>query len=156
MEVLIAAVGHKMPAWVEAAVLDYQERLPRELRLRVVNVKPRPRRAGLAINAVLEQEAHALRAAVGAGSAMVVLDEAGESLTSAQFAAALRAWLTSTPRLAFVIGGADGTHEQLKRTANRCLSLSALTLPHALARVVLIEQIYRAACILKGHPYHRG
>jgi 23S rRNA (pseudouridine1915-N3)-methyltransferase len=123
----VVAVAARLPAWAEAACAEYAKRMPRGYAVERVSVKKLP----------AKQEA------------WIVLDEKGKDLTTEQFAALLRTEAT------FLIGGADGLPEEVKRGARALLRLSSLTLPHALAQVVLMEQIYRAATLLVGHPYHR-
>lgn len=134
----VVALAHRLPAWAESACADYAARMPRGYELERVLLKPGARAA------------ERLRAAVPRGARMIALDERGRDLTTAQFAALL------AHESAFVIGGADGLDPALKESAALLLRLSALTLPHALAQLVLVEQIYRAATLLTGHPYHRG
>ncbi len=123
----VVAVAARLPAWAEQACADYARRMPRGYRVERVALKKPPSK----------QEA------------WIVLDEKGKDLTTAQFAALLGA------EASFLIGGADGLPEEVKRGARLLVRLSSLTLPHALAQVVLLEQIYRAATLLTGHPYHR-
>jgi len=155
MKICIAAVGQKMPAWAEAAVGDYLARLPRDFRVTLREVKPEPRN-GQAVARLQAAEAQRLRAALPDGALVVALDETGRDWTSAQLAAALGQWRDGAREPAFVIGGPDGLDPQLRSQASVCLRLSSMTLPHALARVLLAEQIYRAWSILADHPYHRA
>ena len=129
----VLAVSARLPAWAETACAEYARRMPKGYELERVAVKNESR----------------LRAALPQGSRLIVLDERGRDLSTAQFAKLLQA------PAAFVIGGADGLAEATKQAADTLLRLSAMTLPHALAQVVLVEQIYRAATLLTGHPYHR-
>ncbi len=131
----LVAVANRLPAWAEAARDQYLERLPRGYDLNLVLLKP--------------SAAGKLREKLPKGVRVVALDERGKDLTTKQFAA-----LLAEPT-AFVIGGADGLDPVIRKEASLLLRLSALTLPHALAQVVLCEQIYRAATLLTGHPYHR-
>ena len=87
---------------------------------------------------------------------MIVLDERGHQWTTLEFSQVIKQWLLDSNAIAFVIGGADGLHPNLKRTAHKTFALSHLTLPHAMVRVVLAEQLYRAVSVLQGHPYHRN
>ena len=131
----VLAVGHRLPAWAQAARDDYLARLPRGFEAEIVLLKP--------------SQAAKLRERIPRGARVVALDERGRDYSTKQFAQ-----LLAEPT-AFVIGGADGLDPAVKRSAAVLLRLSALTLPHALAQVVLCEQIYRAATLLTGHPYHR-
>lgn len=154
MKLSIVALGHKMPAWVAAGYADYAGRLPRDWPLDLVELKPEPRDRGRTVPQLLETEAKRLDAAC-AGATVVALDEAGSPWTTRELATRLERWRASTSALAFVIGSADGLDPGFKRRAAARFSLSPLTLPHALVRVLLAEQIYRAASLIAGHPYHR-
>ena len=151
----IVAVSGRMPAWSDAACDEYLKRLPRTCEAALHAVKAEPRNAGRSAEQMMAAEAQRLRAAVPRGARMVALDERGKDLTTAQFAERLRGWLDSGAPTAFLIGGPDGLDGGLKRECETSLRLSAFTLPHALARVLLAEQLYRAASLLGGHPYHR-
>jgi 23S rRNA (pseudouridine1915-N3)-methyltransferase len=127
----VVALDARLPGWAEQACAEYLKRMPRGYEVSRVDTKPAK------LNSYVKGQ-------------VVALDERGKDLTTLQFAALLKLETT------FVIGGPDGLEESVKRDASRLLRLSSLTLPHALAQVVLLEQIYRAATILTGHPYHRA
>jgi 23S rRNA (pseudouridine1915-N3)-methyltransferase len=153
VKIRIVALGHRMPAWVAAGFDDYVRRLPREFALQLVELKPEPRDRGRSVEQIL---AEAKRIAVATkGAHTVALDERGERWTTARLAQALRDWRDRGLDIAFVIGSADGLAEAVKHDANVMMSVSALTLPHGLVRVLLAEQLYRAKSLLRGHPYHR-
>ena len=154
MKLSIVALGHKMPAWVAAGYTDYAGRLARDWPLDLVELKPEPRDRGRSVAQLLETEAKRLDAACS-GATVVALDEAGSPWTTRELADRLERWRATTSALAFVIGSADGLDPGFKRRAAARFSLSSLTLPHALVRVILAEQIYRAASLIAGHPYHR-
>jgi 23S rRNA (pseudouridine1915-N3)-methyltransferase len=151
----VVAVGTRMPAWVTEAVAEYSKRMPREARLELVELKPEKRDGGKTPEQCMRAEAARIQAALPKGCLRVVLDEHGRSLTSIQLSERLKDWLASGSDVAFVIGGADGLAPALKDDAELLWSLSDLTLPHALVRVILAEQLYRAVSILQNHPYHR-
>lgn len=153
---MVVAVGTRMPQWVVDGFEDYRARMPRELRMELIEVRAEKRAGGLAPERAMALESQRIRAAVPKGCRVVAMDERGRSLTSEQFAAELGRWRSEGDDVAFVIGGADGLAAELKSSAALLLSLSKMTLPHALARVMLAEQIYRAHTILSGHPYHRA
>ena len=154
MKLSIVALGHKMPAWVAAGYADYAGRLPRDWPLELVELKPEPRDRGRSVPQLLATEAKRLEAACS-GATVVALDEAGSPWSTRELATQIERWRTTTSALAFVIGSADGLDPGFKRRAAARFSLSSLTLPHALVRVLLAEQIYRAASLIAGHPYHR-
>ena len=157
MKLLIVAVGHRMPAWVDAAFEEYVKRMPREAPVKLVEVKAEPRGDADtgSVDRITEAEARRIGAAVPKGALKVVLDERGRSFTTRELAQRFSGWQMEGRDVAFVVGGADGLSDALKRDADVMWSLSALTLPHGLVRVVLAEQLYRAYTILKNHPYHR-
>ena len=154
MKLRIVALGVRMPAWVDAAFDDYARRMPREFALELLELKPESRDRAKTLAKVLAAEAERVAAATK-GFLVVALDERGEAWATSQLANKLRAWRDSASPVAFVIGSADGLAGTVKRDADVIMALSALTLPHGLARIVLVEQVYRAASLLRGHPYHR-
>jgi 23S rRNA (pseudouridine1915-N3)-methyltransferase len=154
MKLRIVALGHRIPAWVSVAFEDYARRLPRDCALELIEVKPEPRDRGKTVAQVLAAEARRIAAATKSFR-VVALDQRGEMWTTARLAERLRHWRDDGRDIAFVIGSADGIAEAVKRDADVTMALSALTLPHGLARILLVEQLYRAISLLQGHPYHR-
>jgi 23S rRNA (pseudouridine1915-N3)-methyltransferase len=155
MKLCVVAVGHKMPGWVDTAFADYAKRLPRNFAFELVEVKPEARTSGKTVPQLLAAEALRLDAAIPAGAVRVVCDEHGADLTTVKLAEKLRQWQDSATDVALVIGGPDGLAPSIKDSARLTIRLSSMTLPHALARVLLAEQVYRAWSILQNHPYHR-
>lgn len=155
LKLRIVAVGHKMPAWVTAGVEEYAKRMPREATLELVEIKPDKRAAGKGGEQVREAEAQRILDAVGRDY-LVALDEHGQEPTTLQLAEKFKGWLNLGKDVALVIGGADGLHPSLIQRANWTWSLSRLTLPHGMVRVMLVEQLYRAWSVINNHPYHRG
>lgn len=161
MKLSVIAVGHRLPQWLDSGFQQYAKRMPREMPLTLIELKPEARldEPGTAAAArVLEREAQRIEAAlqkVGKGAVSVVLDESGKTVATQQLAQRLRRWRDDGRDVSFVIGGADGTAARLKSGADWLWSLSPLTLPHGLVRVILAEQLYRAVSILNNHPYHR-
>jgi 23S rRNA (pseudouridine1915-N3)-methyltransferase len=154
----VIAVGHRMPAWIETGFNEYAKRMPRDMALNLTELKPEPRPANAGAAGVakaVEAEAKRIAAATPKGAQTVVLDETGKLVTTRELAQRLARWREGGRDVAFVIGGADGTSTAAKKNADWLWSLSPLTLPHGLARVVLAEQLYRAVSILANHPYHR-
>jgi 23S rRNA (pseudouridine1915-N3)-methyltransferase len=155
MKLVLVAIGQRQPAWAEAAYDDFAKRFPPELRLELKAVKAEPRTSGKPASALMAAEAQRLEAALPKGSRRVVLDERGARLTTLALAERLRFWLGDGRDVAFLIGGPDGLDDTLRATADESLRLSDLTLPHAMARVLLAEALYRAWSVTAGHPYHR-
>ena len=154
MRLGILAVGHKLPDWVAKGCAEYIKRMPRELPLSVVEIKPEPR-GSKTREQLLAAEKTRLQAALSGFNRIVVLDERGADLTTVKLAQRLEDWMREGGDTAFIIGGADGIDEELKQRADSMIRLSSLTLPHAMARLVLCEQLYRAISVVKNHPYHR-
>lgn len=158
MKFLIVAVGHRMPAWVNAGFEEYARRMPRETRLALLEVRPeahRPEASAAAIERGLQAERKRIEALVPAGCCKVVLDQRGRALSTRELADRVERWRGGGRDAAFIIGGAEGTAVALRDEVDFVWSLSPLTLPHGLVRVVVAEQLYRATSILRGHPYHR-
>lgn len=154
MKLGILAVGHKLPGWVAAGCAEYIKRMPRELPLAVTEIKPEPR-GSKTREQLLGAEKARLEAALQGYGRIVVLDERGDDLSTMKLAQRLEDWMRTGGDTALIIGGADGIDESIKRRAHDCIRLSSLTLPHAMARLLLCEQLYRAISVLKNHPYHR-
>ncbi|MEP7208713.1 MAG: 23S rRNA (pseudouridine(1915)-N(3))-methyltransferase RlmH [Casimicrobiaceae bacterium] len=154
MKLRVVAFGQRMPAWVDAAWGDYARRIPRDWGLTLVELKPEARDRGRKVPQILAFEADRVRAACK-GAVVVALDEHGRGWTTRELADALARWRDAGEDVALVIGSADGLDPVLRREAAATLALSALTLPHALVRILLVEQLYRASALLAGHPYHR-
>jgi len=155
MRIYILAVGNKMPAWVDEGFKEYVRRMPRESEIRLVEIKPE-KRAGKDIDKLLSIESERIQTALPAECHIVVMDEHGQQATTMRLAQMLKDWLASGRDMVFIIGGADGLHPTIQQLAHQKLALSALTLPHGLARVLLAEQLYRAMTVNRQHPYHRA
>lgn len=154
MKLKIISVGHKMPVWVQTACAEYIKRMPRELTIEIVEIKPDKRADGKSSPAVQEAEAKRILKAVGKDY-LIACDELGDEVSTIQLAKKMKTWQSMGRDVSIVIGGADGLHQSLKHTANWCWALSKLTLPHAFVRVLLTEQLYRAHTVNQNHPYHR-
>lgn len=155
MRISILSVGHKMPAWIQDGFQEYARRMPPEIRLELVELKPEERGPGRAAAKAMDDEGVRLLAAVPDGASLLALDERGKAISTQGLSVMLAEWMRDGSHPVFAIGGADGLSAQVKERAQKLLSLSALTLPHGLVRVVLAEQVYRAWTILARHPYHR-
>jgi 23S rRNA (pseudouridine1915-N3)-methyltransferase len=155
VHIRLIAVGERQPSWVDSAFDDYAGRLPKPWRFSLQTIPlARRGRAKDAGTAVAQEEQNIL-AALRQDETIVLLDEKGEQIASVELAARLEKWLAAARDLCFVIGGPDGVTKAMKKRADFCWSLSRLTLPHGLARVLFVEQLYRAWAIGTGHPYHR-
>ena len=153
MKFIVVAVGHRMPAWVDAGFAEYAGRMPREARVELVALKAAPR--GGPVKRILDAEGERILSALPAGCVKVVLDQRGTLFDTMALARRIARWRETGRNVAFIVGGADGLADSVKHSADLVWSLSPLTLPHGLARVVLAEQLYRAVSILHNHPYHR-
>ena len=151
----LVAIGDKLPAWAGAACDEYLKRLPRGFEAALIEVRAEPRTSGKSAAQMMAAEAARLKAAIPRGARLVGLDEHGKDLTTTLFSDKVRGWLDSGVPTAFLIGGPDGLDAALKRECELLLRLSSFTLPHALARALFAEQLYRTATVLTGHPYHR-
>jgi len=154
LRLTILCVGHRPPAWIQDGFNEYAKRMPAEARLELVELKPEER-SGTSADKAKANEGERILAALPRGATVLALDERGKSVTTQGLSVMLSEWMRDGSHPAFVIGGADGLSDAVKERADKLISLSALTLPHALVRVVLAEQLYRAWSILARHPYHR-
>lgn len=154
VKLTILALGHKMPAWVEAAFAEYTKRLPTEARVELIELKPEDR-ASRSVEKVLSLEAARIESALPKNTTRIVLDEHGKMVTTSELAALLRAWMGEGTQPCFIIGSADGLATSIKQSAKLTIALSGCTLPHGLVRVLLAEQLYRAWSLTQNHPYHR-
>ncbi len=147
-------MGHKMPSWVQAGIDEYTKRMPAESRIDLIELKPEDR-ASRAIPKVLALEAARIKASIPKGSELIVLDERGAMVKTTELAGWLRSWMANGVSPCFVIGSADGLDPALKQIAKKTIALSGCTLPHGFARLILVEQLYRAWSLTENHPYHR-
>ena len=154
MKLVIVAVGQKVPDWAQTAYDDYAKRFPPELRVELKAVKTEPR-ASKTTETLWAAERQRIEAAIPRGARVVALDERGTTLTTQALAQQLRQWQLGGDDVALVIGGPDGLDPAFREGAHQRIRLSDLTLPHAMVRVLLIEQLYRAWSINANHPYHR-
>ena len=157
MRLSVAAVGRRMPRWVSEGAEEYARRLPARWRFAVREVAPA--NAGDVAGRTAREGDALLAAAASASSGepyLVALDERGRAHTTRELAARLERWQTLGRDVVLLVGGADGLHERVAARADERWSLSPLTFPHPLVRVIVAEQLYRAHTLLSGHPYHRG
>jgi 23S rRNA (pseudouridine1915-N3)-methyltransferase len=154
MKLVVVAVGQRVPDWAQAAWDDYAKRFPPELRVELRTVKTAPR-TSRTLESLYAAERQRIEAAIPKGAHVAALDEHGTALTTMALAARLKAWQLQHGDVALVIGGPDGLDPAFKKAAHERIRLSDLTLPHAMVRVLLVEQLYRAWSINANHPYHR-
>lgn len=158
MKLVVVAVGQRMPDWAQTACDDFAKRMPAEWHFSIKTVKAEAR-GSKAVAAMQAAEAkrieEAIATACGKSAHVVALDERGKSLATVALAKALTRWQDEALSVALVIGGPDGLSTEFKTQASEIIRLSELTLPHAFARVLLVEQLYRAWSINANHPYHR-
>ena len=155
MQLVVAAVGQRMPGWVQQAWTDYARRLPRELSLELREIPLAKRSRNAAVDRLRSAEGTALLAAIPAGYRTLALDERGREWTTQELAGRLEDWMREERGVGFLVGGPDGLSGECRERADDVWSLGRLTLPHPLVRVILAEQLYRAWTITRNHPYHR-
>ena len=155
MQLIIAAVGHKMPAWINHGFDEYAKRMPPELRLQLKEIKPVERSGSKTAATAMALERERIELAIPKGARRIALDEHGRDLTTMQLSQLLVQWQQDGRDVTFIIGGADGLEPQIKAGADQLIRISSLTLPHGMVRVLLAEQLYRAWSITQNHPYHR-
>jgi 23S rRNA (pseudouridine1915-N3)-methyltransferase len=155
VQLLIVAVGHKMPAWIETGFQEYAKRMPPELRIVLKEIKPVERSGSKTAATAMALERERIEAVLPKNVRIVALDERGRDLTSVALSQQLQAWQQGGGDTALLIGGADGLDPGLKARAESLIRISSMTLPHGIVRVMLAEQLYRAWSITQNHPYHR-
>lgn len=155
MKINLLAIGTKMPSWVTAGMQDYLKRMPADYAVNLIEVPAIKRDRHVDITSVLSREAQKLKSHCQPGSLTVALDRLGKSISTTQLADALLDWHDMSQDINLLIGGPEGIDSNLIKSADHRWSLSALTLPHPMVRVLIAEQLYRAVTIIQGHPYHR-
>ena len=149
-------VGQKMPQWVVQGYEEYAKRLPKSCALKLIELPMAPRSKNSSVEKLKAEEAKRIQAAIPKGAQLIVLDEHGQQPTTLKLAHKLEDWLGSGQDIALVVGGPDGLDAKLLQQAQWKWSLSNLTLPHPLVRIVVAEQLYRAWSVMQNHPYHRA
>jgi len=155
MLIHLIAIGTRMPSWVEEGFIEYAKRMPPESKLKLVEITAGKRGKNSDIKRLTQQEGEKMLAAIPKNAKVVALDVLGKTLATEELAQELKSWQGSGQDIAILIGGPEGLADDCLKRAQQKISLSRLTLPHPLVRVVLAEQLYRATTILKGHPYHK-
>jgi len=155
MKIHLIAIGKKMPDWINSGYTEFSKRMPPELQINLIEITPSIRNKTTPIEKNIKEEGERIKSAIPTNSILIVLDEKGKNFSSIDLSRKMENWLPMGQDIALIIGGADGIDPEIKQQADEKWSLSSFTLPHALVRVVVAEQLYRAWSILKGHPYHR-
>ena len=155
MKLLVVAIGHKVPDWAQTAWDDYAKRFPPEIKLQLKALKTEPR-GSKSVDSLMAAERERIEATLGRETHRVVLDERGDRLNTLDLAQRLQHWQGLGQDVGLIIGGPDGLDPELRAQAHERIRLSDLTLPHAMVRVLLVEQLYRAWSVLAHHPYHRA
>ena len=155
MKITLLSLGHKMPAWVEEAFHTYNNRLPNHLKIQALELAAVSRQKGLSVPQIKAQEAALLNKHLSTNQIQVALDEGGKAVTTQAVAQQLDQWQMSGQDVSIIIGGADGLDASILQQAHQRWSLSRLTFPHQLVKVIVAEQLYRAHSLLSNHPYHR-
>lgn len=156
MKIYLLAIGTKMPAWVTQAYQDYANRLPKECELVLKEIAAEKRTKNSHLASIKQKEADKLQDAIPSGCKVIALDVTGKAWSTEKLAENLQDWMMSGQDVALLVGGPEGLTDELRRQADQLWSLSALTFPHPLVRVILAEQLFRAWSITANHPYHRA
>ncbi|MDR3477510.1 MAG: 23S rRNA (pseudouridine(1915)-N(3))-methyltransferase RlmH [Gammaproteobacteria bacterium] len=155
MQINLIAVGNKMPSWVESGYAEYAKRLPPGYLLKLIEITPEKRTKQADIQRITEKEGDKILAAIKPGNLVIALDVLGQAWPTERLAKALQTWHSESRDVDLLVGGPDGLSKAALQKAEIKWSLSPLTLPHPLVRIILAEQLYRAWSILHNHPYHR-
>lgn len=156
MKIKVLTIGTKMPAWVNEGVKEYVKRLPRDLALEFIELPLAARAKNSDLQRIVQKEADAMMAHIQSQDHVVALEVNGQNWSTEKLAANLETWQMNGQNVVLLIGGPDGLGDICRQRANQLWSLSALTFPHPIVRVVLAEQLYRAWTITQNHPYHRA
>lgn len=155
MRISVLAVGQRLPRWVNDGFAVYQQRLPQHMKLELTELPAAQRTSSMSAEKAMAQEAERILKQIQPDHHVIVLDEHGKQRSSRELSAEMDQWQQLYPQVSIVIGGADGLAAEVKQRANQLWSLSKLTLPHGMVRVMLAEQLYRGWTLIQGHPYHR-
>jgi 23S rRNA (pseudouridine1915-N3)-methyltransferase len=155
MKIRLLAVGTKMPAWVTTGFNEYNKRMPREMSVEIVELPIGPRGKGADLKRAIKKEGDAMLAAIPNGDWVVALEVTGKTWSTEQLATQMEGWQLQGRNMCLLIGGPDGLDPRCTALADQKWSLSALTLPHPMVRILLSEQLYRAWSLIQGHPYHK-
>ncbi len=156
MRIHIISIGNKMPNWVTQGFNEYAKRMPVECQINLIELPPAQRSKTTDLKRAIQEEGQRMLKAIPKNAAIMALDVKGKSHSTESLAAAMDSWLSSGSDIALLVGGADGLSRECLSSASSKWSLSNLTFPHPLVRVILAEQLYRAWSLLRNHPYHRA
>jgi len=155
MQFDLIAIGKRMPVWVDSAFTEYSKRLPKKINFNLVEITPARRGKNINSEQLKKIEEEKINISIANNSLVIVLDEKGKLKNSLEISIELQTWIDNQQHVSILIGGADGLNSSIKNKADEIWSLSKMTLPHNLVRIIIIEQIYRAWSIINRHPYHR-
>ena len=155
MQIDLIAIGKRMPTWIDTGVKEYAKRLPKNVNFKLIEINPAIRGKNNSAENYKQKEEENINAALTEKSLIIALDEHGKTISSQSLADQLQTWNDDQQHISLIIGGADGLSDTIKKKAKQLWSLSAMTLPHGLVRVMMVEQLYRAWSITQNHPYHR-
>ena len=156
MNISLIAIGTRMPEWVNEGYREYARRLPRECRLKLTEIPLGQRARSKTVERAVAEEGKRMLAEISPGEHVIALDVKGRNWSTEQLAVQFQQWMLAGPGISLLVGGPDGLSAPCLERAQQRWSLSPLTLPHALVRVLLAEQLYRAWTLTVGHPYHRA
>ena len=155
MQFDLIAIGKRMPVWVDSAFTEYSKRLPKKINFNLIEIAPAARSKNINPEQLKKIEEEKITTSITNNSLVIALDEKGKSINSRELSIELQTWIDNQQHVSILVGGADGLSPSIKNKADEIWSLSKMTLPHNLVRIVIIEQIYRAWSIINHHPYHR-
>ena len=155
MQFDLIAIGKRMPVWVDSAFTEYSKRLPKKINFNLIEIVPATRSKNTNPEQLKKIEEEKITTSITNNSLVIALDEKGKSINSRELSIELQTWIDNQQHVSILVGGADGLSPSIKNKADEIWSLSKMTLPHNLVRIVIIEQIYRAWSIINHHPYHR-
>lgn len=155
MNIEVLAAGTKPPAWMATGIAEYQQRLPRDWQFTFKDIPVAKRNKGEPVGKAIKAEGERMLAAVAKDSVVVALDRKGQNWSTEELASNLQNWRLEVGKIQILIGGPDGLAKECLAVANKSWSLSKLTFPHFLVRLMLAEQVYRAWSVINGHPYHK-
>ena len=151
----LIAIGKRMPTWIDSAFCEYSKRLPESINFNLIEVAPATRSKNKNLEQLKKIEEEKINAVIGSNNLIIALDEKGKMISSHSLSVQLQTWMDDQQHISILIGGADGLSLSIKNIADQIWSLSEMTLPHGLVRIIMIEQLYRAWSIINCHPYHR-